>query len=502
MLGSVKVSRIGPLEPTVLRQLGRVNVICGKNNSGKSTVLAALASPQYRAIGGPISQSDADQIAAAAADSSPFRRGSGNDSERGVYTNIVSRYLVSRELWFADDSDSIRRDISASVQQNSLLYRYQVNVNVVAEAVVRHIGEFPSTVLVPPKRMLQLSTAIKLSDAVEPSGEGLLNYLFYAKNQPADTDERRAYDAMLDAFQRISSGFSFGVFAERNNNIALNFGREDGSWVPAGACGLGLQDLLVLLYFMLVAAHDLLLIEEPESHMHPDMQRRLLAFVRDETAKQLFVTTHSNVFLNNALVDRVLFTTFEDSIRVDDATKRASILDDLGYSVTDNLVSDLVILVEGPSDVPVVEEFLRKDGISGRFDVKIWPLGGDIMDQVDLSVFAERYNILALIDRDPDSARVRRRFTKKCKDNGVAVHQLKRYSIENYFSLDALRTVFGSQVPDHLVSLDQTVKLSKQLGFDVKKRNRAIAREMTLTDIADTDLAKFFSKVREALGCT
>src|SRR5688572_10242690 len=100
--------------------------------------------------------------------------------------------------------------------------------------------------------------------------------------------------------------------------------------------------------------------------MHPDMQRRLLSFIRDATEKQFFITTHSNVFLNATLTDRVFFTTFDGRIHVDDATSRAIVLSDLGYSVNDNLLSDLVILVEGPSDVPAFREFLHKWELIGR----------------------------------------------------------------------------------------------------------------------------------------
>ncbi|MBV9070145.1 MAG: AAA family ATPase [Acidobacteria bacterium] len=501
MLEIVRVADFGPLSPTVLHGLGRVNVICGKNNSGKSTLLSALDSSEHRAVGGSLSREDAEKIAISSADTTAFRHGTGHDFERSIYTEAVTKFLLSRPLWFTSDRDEIVSALSQWAEQNSHLQRFQLNMAFVAQAVLQRLGTFPHTVLVPPKRSLQLSRQISLSEKVEPNGDGLLNFLFYAKNRPAGTPDRQAYDRMSSAFSQISSGFSFGVFGDKNgNSVTLNFARGGESMVPAVSCGLGLQDLLILLYFILVDQQPLLLIEEPESHMHPDMQRRLLTFVRDETDKQLFVTTHSNVFLNNALVDRVFFTTFGSKIVVDDATSTASILDDLGYAVTDNLVSDLVVLVEGPSDVPVLEELFRKLGLLSRFEVKMWPLGGDVMDQLDLSVFAEKYKLIAIIDQDPESASVRKRFEKKCKENSIPVHRLRRYSIENYFTVSALRSVFGNQIPATFATVDENVKLSKQIGFDVKKRNRAVAREMSLKDIEGTDLAKFCDRVRTMLG--
>src|SRR5262249_8347618 len=143
-------------------------------------------------------------------------------------------------------------------------------------------------------------------------------------------------------------------------------------WIDAADCGMGLQDLIVILFFCVHPEYGVILIEEPESHLHPDMQRRLLSFLRESEAKQFFLSTHSNVFLNSTLVDRVFYTRFEESVQVDDATARAAILNDLGYAVTDNLVSDLVILVEGPSDTPVIEEFLAKLNLLRQYDIKVW----------------------------------------------------------------------------------------------------------------------------------
>jgi predicted ATP-dependent endonuclease of OLD family len=178
-------------------------------------------------------------------------------------------------------------------------------------------------------------------------------------------------------------------------------------------------------------------------------------------------------------------------LQVNDATSRASILDDLGYDVADNLVSDLVILVEGPSDAAVIEQLLRKMGLLESHSIKIWPLGGDIMDKLDLSVFAENYSLIALIDQDPGSKSVRRRFCENCAAHSIPVHRLKRYSIENYFPLTVLREVMGSQIPETLTEVNARRKLESQLGFDVRSNNRRIAQKMSLDDIRDTDLSTF-----------
>jgi hypothetical protein len=227
------------------------------------------------------------------------------------------------------------------------------------------------------------------------------------------------------------------------------------------------------------------------------MQRRLLAYLKDAPGIQVFSATHSNVFLDNTFVDRAFLTEYSDRILVRDATSKAQVLDDLGYSIADNLVADVLVLCEGPTDVVILKEMLMKTGVLGRYLIKFLILGGDNMNQIDLSVFAERSNTIALVDKDPCSGRVRRQFADKCDEHGIPVRVLQRYAIENYYTLRALRQVFGERVPADLEKLDHRKKLESQLGFNVKRSARDVAREMDLSELEGTDLYDFLREIEE-----
>ena len=496
MIDHIRLTNSGPLEAATLRNLGRINVISGPNNSGKSTLLQAFANPQTRGRGLHFNADAADTIANLTIQRTGWSGENHRLQENVAYRSVVRAVFADR-TWYEDDAQSVTKELVEHIRNNSVLTHWHIDISAIVEHFRARFGAFPELALIPPKRVVELGASISTSETVKPTGAGLLNYLFYAKNQPVGDDHRKVYDRLSAAFTSISAGYSFDAFARAGNLVALQFSRAKGPWIEAEQCGLGLQDLLVLLYFSIEPKSQVLLIEEPESHIHPDMQRRLLLSFRNDTMKQYVLTTHSNIFLNNALVDRVFSTRFAGNIVLNDETVRASLLDDLGYSVADNLVSDLVVLVEGPSDVPVLEELFVKQGLYRTYEVKIWPLGGDIMDQVDLSVMSERYSVIALIDRDPKSAKIRLRFERKCKDLNIPVHRLARYSIENYFTVDALRSVFGGQIPVSVTTIDPSVKLEDQIGLNVKNNNRRVARAMQLSDLAGTDLEKFMQTVEK-----
>jgi hypothetical protein len=482
------------LQGCLLKHLGRINIICGKNNSGKSTLLEIINSPQLRTPGAIFTEKDIRHMCLIG-DANVNWRGYRPESER--FRGILEKTLADKDVWFANELDNFKSRFERLFYNDGLEWQTNAGNLLMAFNEVFAQANTVLSALLPPKRQLQLKGAVKTSENVEPDGTGLLNYLLYAKNQNEASADYQVLQAIRTAFTKISSGYRFDVFLGKNNDIQLSFAFKDRNWIKAEDSGLGLQDLLVILYFSIHNQYQVVLIEEPESHLHPDLQRRLLYFLREETSKQFFISTHSNVFLNNALLDRVFFTSFKDGVVIDDATSRASMLDDLGYSVTDNLVSDLIILVEGPRDSPIIEEYLIKMGLFDTYDIKIWPLGGDIMSQVDLSVFAEKYSIVALVDRDPGSDRARRAFVKKCEELGVPVHRLKRYAIENYFTLRVLREVFHSQIADSVVEIDPKTKLEDQIGIDVKKNNRKLAKAMNLDEIKGTDFYTFLSRIRE-----
>jgi hypothetical protein len=482
------------LTDCALPNLGKVNVICGKNNSGKSTVMECISKEDKRAMGKKVTDEDVGFLHNKTNSSGGW---AGDTQHSSQYLKLLSNQLPVGRIIYSTDIHQVTQTITDA--RKPYLGDFSFPAPQIAQALERMLQWSDKVVLVPPKRSCELSRPVNASDAILADGSGILNFLFNARNQQTTAKEYQLLDRMRAAFHSISGGYHFDTFLQPNNTVALMFRHEEKQWIPANDCGLGLQDLLVILYFAIAAHESMVLIEEPENHLHPDIQRKLIYYLREHTHKQYFLSTHSNIFLSPGTADRVFFCKMTDSVSINDVTSRAEILHELGYSVSDNLISDLIIFLEGPTDRPVIEEFLEKLGLAQNYTIKIWPMGGDNMSQLDLSPFTASYKTVALIDKDPGSKSVRDRFVENCHSLGVKVHQLDRLCIENYFTLEALRAVFKGQIPDSITSLDPNRKLEAQIGINVKRNNLKLAKAMSREDILATDLSTFFTLVKELL---
>lgn len=494
----IKLKPYKGLKGATLSELEKINVICGPNNSGKTTVLECIENTKLHVIGKPL-----DAEACARIDQISMQNKHWNQPKfADAYPKMLVEVTTQQPAWFSDEVDRFWKILQGVWQKqfgNSSTPGGQLEVS---KGYFAEFSLAPLVVLIPAKRRLETSKQVNVFDEILPDGTGVLNFLFTAKNKDESSSVRKQFAAICDAFLEISAGCEFDVFFKEKNAqgsssttvVELRFRRKGGAWIQAADCGLGLQELLIFLYFALASEHEVVLIEEPENHLHPEIQRRLIAFLR-KTEKQFFLSTHSSVFLNTQFADRVFTCRMTDSVQIENATSRAAALTELGYSIADNLVSDLVVLCEGPKDKLVLDEFFQKMGLLDRCNIKVWPLGGDIMDQLDLSVFQETHKLIALLDQDPGSSAIRNRFQKKCEELKIPVTRLKRYALENYFSVSAIAAYMKGQMPTGITKLAPNKPVAEQLGFEVKKNGGKIAKEMKLEDLKGTDLEDFLNHV-------
>ena len=159
-----------------------------------------------------------------------------------------------------------------------------------------------------------------------------------------------------------------GVVSDRELSVALDMTARS-SWetsvtphlddLPLTLVGKGEQtSVKVKLALEASEACEVLLIEEPETHLSPGNLNRLLAHISERVGeKQLILTTHSSFVLNKLGVDAMIMFDGTTGVRLSDlpdSTKRY-FMKLPGHDTLRMVLSKRAILVEGPSDELIVQ---------------------------------------------------------------------------------------------------------------------------------------------------
>lgn len=201
--------------------------------------------------------------------------------------------------------------------------------------------------------------------------------------------------------------------------------------------GTGVEQILMTAYVgVRQPAGGLVIVEEPETNLHPAAQRALLRYIRTWSQDRLFIlATHSTVFLDETMGQyRVVLVERSKGIATtrEASTELQDVLLELGVRLSDVLSADRVLLVEGDTDADVIRAWFpelsvsRGTAVAGMgggdvaWDVHLYPRIGEAADRLERRVVAIR-------DRDelPETA------VERLEKQGT-VHVLRRRELENY----------------------------------------------------------------------
>ncbi|MEK8228693.1 AAA family ATPase [Oerskovia sp. M15] len=119
--------------------------------------------------------------------------------------------------------------------------------------------------------------------------------------------------------------------------------------LPLASLGSGVEQVIVLASAATVTSRSLVCLEEPETNLHPLLQKKLIRYLTDDTDNQYVIATHSSHLLDDdrATAYHVRLTRSGSVARL---AKRphelVEICHDLGYRPSDLLQANCVIWVE------------------------------------------------------------------------------------------------------------------------------------------------------------
>jgi len=521
-------------ELTKIAPLRKVNLIIGKNNIGKSNIVNFL-SEQYsyfvskaknqRQIGKhqDITFKDIDRhISEKRADhriSFPVFRSEideyirkllPDDQRNRAHRELAKKLLTSEhfsdvngDVWFTYKSANYNGDFSLEVEVDDILPALEhhewrslwsaltnrrqgdIKAHWVPETIkaISYIpSQMPNIEVIPAIRKIGSAG----SEAGDYSGEGIIERLAKIQNPPLVEQADKEKFIAINNFVRE-------VLENRSAEIEIPYERDmilihmDKKTLPLESLGTGVHEVVILAAAATLLENTILCVEEPELHLHPLLQKKLVKYLADSTNNQYFFTTHSAHLLDAVESEIFHVTQFDGSSSVSaiaSTKERSSICNDLGYKASDILQANCIIWVEGPSDRIYLNYWIAAknpnlvEGVhysimfyGGRLFSHLTALDGDeVQGRIDdfISVRKLNRNTVIMFDSDKEHSRARLNATKKRLkaefDSGLGFAWVtKGREVENYLDYDKIEASVVAVHPSasHLLAKGEWENLLK-----------------------------------------
>lgn len=365
---------------------------------------------------------------------------------------------------------------------------------------------------------------IDQKDSIERhDGSGIIDKL--AKLQNPDVHNQ----VLRTRFLEINS-FVQSVLDREDATIEIPYDRTtilvhmDNKVLPLDSLGTGVHEVIILAAAATTLNDTILCIEEPELHLNPILQRKLLQYLSNKTSNQYFITTHSPAIMDTPGAEIYHITQKDGESKVTRATSdriKSDACEDLGYHPSDLLQTNCVIWVEGPSDRIYIKYWLKYAApeFSEGIHYSIMFYGGRLLshlsgeeNEIALDEFISLRKLnkrgVIVIDSDKSVAQSQLNKTKKRliaefdKGPGFSWVTAGR-EIENYLSEEQLKLGIKDAAPNctfnsNFEKYDNCLKIKGERGSDTQASKTDVAHSITQKcqpDLEIFDLKKQISKL-------
>lgn len=341
---------------------------------------------------------------------------------------------------------------------------------------------FPAPRIIPALRQIG-STGASFDDF---SGRGLIDRLAQLQN-PGPT-ERHFYDEFdkINRLLREVTGDSTATIEIPHDRSEVQV-HAGGKVLPLSSLGTGIHEVVMIGAFCTIAQDTIVCIEEPEIHLHPLLQKKLIKYLNSQTSNQYFIATHSPSLIDYPGSAVFHVTQENNGTKIGSATmpqQRFEVCRDLGYLASDLLQTNAIVWVEGPSDRVYLHWWIS--AMDPRLEegthYSIMFYGGRLLshlnaDDEDLGEFISllrlNRNIVVVMDSDKRTTHSHINETKKrlkrevIESGGIAWVTAGR-EIENYINESALSSALSTVYPT-FANVEKIGRFEQRLSFKDSK---------------------------------
>ncbi len=290
--------------------------------------------------------------------------------------------------------------------------------------------------------LVRTLTVLHLRDRREPVGKEEAQKLLSLKTRRKGPEVLRNIQGTVHSLL----GVSIDAFESEKSSSGQDGRAEmDVDEVLVEMNGAGIREALRLILDNELSAPLVLLVEEPEVHLHPALELSMLLYLKSASERaQIFLSTHSTNFLDTSEMRNVYLTRREPWVTatlLDYEQAEAAIPEELGLRMSSLFMYDRLVFVEGASDEAVLRELASIIGVNfGHNNVGFVVMGSGrnfthFATQATIDLLAKRRVRLSFIlDRDEASEDELKSLLDRA-GSVAKVHVLKRREMENYLAV-------------------------------------------------------------------
>ncbi|MEL6357435.1 MAG: AAA family ATPase, partial [Bacteroidota bacterium] len=367
--------------------LSDFTVILGSNGSGKSSVLQALhwaiqsaRNPKVETnradsnSGSTLSQNDADYIP------SPDYKNASHDKQ---YGNFQSSPRMDLRLEAEDTNTNAYSALlwlKAARNEGTTVHAPSNNPLV---ATIRERGREFSTYIpglagIPLQEEKKSARIVHRQAAAGDANTVLRNLLLLLKGKESSLGKESALKDVEHYASRVMGRFSLQVDFNEDTDfrISANFQtgdmqhRDPRLFKPLELAGIGFLQVLQIFAYLVFYRPRLFLVDEPDSHLHPDRQEKLIQVLKSAAEKkntQVILATHSPSVVR-ALDGEATVVWMKDGKRVDDEIQARK---QMGWGLLDKKI----LILSEDKDVGILKNIVAQWASIDRVTA-IWPLSG------------------------------------------------------------------------------------------------------------------------------